>query len=176
MNHCTKCGSPLTQSIPKGDDRPRYVCTNCGHIHYLNPRMVVGTIPVWENEILLVRRSIEPKYGLWTLPAGFLENGETVMEGARRESTEEANAKMGELIPFGLFNLTQVNQIYFMFRGNLQSTDFSPGYESLETRLFKEDEIPWDSLAFTVIRVTLEIFFKDRINGSYGFHMEDIYF
>ncbi len=176
IKYCTQCGSSVDHVIPAGDDRPRYVCANCGHIHYHNPKNVVGSIPVWEDKILLVKRSIEPCYGKWTLPAGYLENGESVKDGARRETREEANATLGEMHPFGLFNMTQISQIYFMFYGQLLSTDFSAGHESLEVSLFKEEEIPWNKLAFKVIRHTLELFFQDRVAKTFPFHMDNIYF
>ena len=176
INFCTQCGSPVDHVIPKDDDRLRFVCKNCGYIHYLNPKIVVGSIPIWEDKILLVKRSIDPCYGKWTLPAGYLENGESVKDGARRETREEANATLGEMHNFGLFNLTQINQIYFMFYSELLKTDFSAGHESLEASLFKEEEIPWDEIAFKVIRHTLELFFKDRASQNYSFHMENLYF
>lgn len=136
----------------------------------------MGSIPIWEEKILLVKRAIDPSYGKWTLPAGYLENGESVLEGALRETREEANARLDALAPFGMFNLTQINQIYFIFWGRLRDLDFGAGYESLEVRLFDEKEIPWDEIAFKVIRETLQHFFTDRRAGSFEFHMEDIYF
>lgn len=176
MKHCTQCGSLVEMNVPAGDDRPRHVCTNCGFIHYHNPKLVVGTIPIWQDKILLVKRAIEPRLGKWTLPAGYLENGESVVDGARRETTEEAKADLGELTPFGVFNMTQIDQIYFMFYGKLNSTNFGPGTESLEAALFTEDEIPWDEMAFKVIHHTLKLFLQDRKNNHFTFHMEDIFF
>jgi len=176
IQYCTQCGAQTVKAIPKGDDRERDVCTKCGFIHYFNPRLVVGSIPIWKDKILLVKRAIEPCYGKWTLPAGYLENGESVLEGAIRETKEEANARLEGLIPFGMFNLTQVNQIYFMFYGNLSDMEFSAGDESLDARLFTEADIPWDSIGFKVIKETLQRFFKDRSSGSFGFHMEDVFF
>ncbi len=162
--------------IPEGEDRLRHVCTQCGFIHYQNPKMVVGCIPVWKDKILLVKRSIEPRYGKWTLPAGYLENGESAADGASRETLEEANARVSDLKPFGMFNMPQINQIYFMFLSDLVDTDFGAGHESLEVRLYKEEEIPWDEIAFKVIKRTMELFFEDRSTGEFTFHMEDIYF
>ena len=176
VNFCTQCGSPTEQGIPEGDDRIRQICTKCGFIHYHNPKMVVGSIPTWEDKILLVKRAIEPCYGKWTLPAGYLENGESVVDGARRETREEANATLGDMTPFGMFNLTQINQIYFMFYSDLLSADFGAGHESLEVDLFTEDEIPWDEIAFKVIKLTLERFFEDRKANNFTFHMENLYF
>jgi len=174
MKYCSQCGGELTQRIPSGDSLLRHVCTVCGTIHYQNPKMVVGCIPEWENKILLCRRAIEPRYGLWTLPAGFMENGETTAEGAARETREEAGAQieMGPL--YTLFNLPHINQVYFMFRARLLDLDFKPGFESLEARLFTEQEIPWDQLAFRTIKSTLELYFHDRANGGFAFHFGDI--
>lgn len=176
INFCIKCGSKVAQSTPPDEDRERAVCQNCGFIHYENPKMVVGCLPVWEDKILLAKRSIEPRLGKWTLPAGYLENGETMAEGARRETLEEAGADSGELIPYGMYNLPQVNQIYMMFRTDLLHTEFRGGFESLEVKLFKEADIPWDEMAFKVIRVCLEHFFADRTRGTFPFHTDDIYF
>ena len=176
INFCTQCGSATKIEIPQGDDRERDVCTKCGFIHYFNPRLVVGTIPIWEDKILIVKRAIEPCYGRWTLPAGYLENGESVLDGALRETREEANARIENLQSFGLFNMTQINQIYYMFYGQLSDTNFDAGAESLEVKLVKEEDVPWDEIAFKVIRVTLERFFEDRRKGSFDYHMENIYF
>mgnify|MGYP001826432028 CR=1 FL=1 len=170
MKFCSHCGAGLTQRIPAGDDRPRFVCDQCHTIHYQNPRMVVGTIPEWEDRILLCRRAIEPRAGRWTLPAGYLENGETMIDGARRETREEAGAALNDLTPFALFDLPFINQIYLMFRGPLRTADCHPGEESLEVRLFREDAIPWDELAFVVVRETLERYFSDRTEGRFRLH------
>ena len=167
INFCNNCGGEVALSLPPDEDRERAVCQSCGFIHYENPKMVVGCIPVWKDEILLVKRSIEPRLGKWTLPAGYMENGETMADGARRETIEE---------PYGLYNLTQVNQVYMMFRTELLNTNFRGGAESLEVRLFKEADIPWGEIAFKVIRVCLERFLTDRRNGRFPFLVEDIYF
>lgn len=176
INFCTQCGGKVSSIIPADEDRLRGVCESCGFIHYENPKMVVGCIPVWKDEILLVRRAIEPRLGLWTLPAGYLENGETVADGARRETLEEAGAHHGELIPYGLYNLPRLSQIYMIFRTELLNVDFRGGAESLEVKLFTEAEIPWDEMAFKVIRVCLEHFFADRRRGRFPFHTDDIHF
>ena len=136
--------------------------------------MVVGTIPIWDNNVLLCRRAIEPRYGKWTLPAGYLENGETVAEGAIRETREEAGASIDRVQPFALFNLTFVNHIYFMFYASLTDSQVSPGEESLSVRLFPEKEIPWEEISFSVIERTLKYYFADRKKGCYSFHMDDI--
>ncbi len=174
MKYCSLCGLKLIHRIPEKDDRPRFICENCEMIHYENPKMVVGTIPIWEDKILFCRRAIEPQYGKWTLPAGFLENGETVEEGAIRETYEEAKARVVELKPYALYNLTFVNQIYLMFQARLREPVFSAGDESLEVVLYTEDEVPWDDLAFPVIRKTLQHYFNDLKHGSFSFYMDDI--
>ena len=174
MNYCNRCGSPVVHHIPDGDDKPRFVCMACQMIHYENPKMVVGCIPVWKNSILFCRRAIEPCYGKWTIPAGFLENGETVAEGAKRETFEEARAKVDGLEPFGMYDLTFVNQIYFIFRANLINLDFGAGDESLDVCLFSEHDIPWDELAFPVIREALIQYVKDSQTGVFSFHTSSI--
>lgn len=167
MNFCSQCGSPVTARIPIGDDRQRFVCDGCGTIHYQNPKMVVGCIPEWEDRILLCRRSIEPKHGKWTLPAGYLENDETVTEGAKRETREEAGARVESLEPYALMSIAFISQVYLIFRARLTDTDFAPGTESSEVRLFSETEIPWEDLAFRVIRETLSRYFRDRPSGIF---------
>src|SRR3954469_23725565 len=139
MNFCSACGAPVVQRIPEGDNLPRWVCGNCETIHYENPRMIVGCVGEWDSKILLCRRAIEPRYGLWTVPAGFMENGETTADGAMRETLEEANARveMGPL--YALYNIPHINQVYMLFRGRLIDTDVSPGVETLETRLVTEE-------------------------------------
>ena len=174
MNYCSNCGHSLTYSTPPGDDRSRYCCDSCGAIHYQNPTMVVGCIPEIQDQILLCRRAIEPCYGKWTLPAGYLENGETVAAGAERETYEEARAKVEILEPYALYNICYVNQIYLMFRARLVDHKFGVGNESLEVKLFSEDEIPWDEIAFQVIRETLVQYVKDRPSGIFPFYIGDI--
>jgi ADP-ribose pyrophosphatase YjhB (NUDIX family) len=160
--------------IPEGDTLPRYVCTACRVIHYENPKIVVGCIPEWKDRILLCRRAIEPRHGLWTLPAGFMENAETLVQGAERETLEEANARveMGEL--YSIYNVPHINQVHVLFRSRLLDLDFSPGIESLDVKLFREAEIPWDTLAFRVIREPLNRYFEERRRGKLGFHMGTI--
>jgi ADP-ribose pyrophosphatase YjhB (NUDIX family) len=172
----------VTVAIPEGDNRPRYVCTQCGTIHYQNPKMVIGSIPVWEQagelKVLLCKRAIEPRYGYWTLPAGFMENEETTAEAAVRETEEEAgaNIELGNL--FTLLNVAHVHQVHLFYLARLLDLDYAAGIESLDVQLFAEHEIPWDELAFPTIRTTLELFFADRRKmregGSYGFHSRDI--
>lgn len=182
MKFCSECAHPLTVTVPEGDNRPRYVCTHCGTIHYQNPKMVIGSIPVWERDgelkVLLCKRAIEPRHGYWTLPAGFMENEETTSEAAARETEEEAgaNVRLGPL--FTLLNVAHVHQVHLFYLAELLDLDFAPGIESLDVQLFSEDEIPWGDLAFPTIRTTLELFFADRAKmsegGSYGVHTQDI--
>ncbi len=174
MKFCSECGSTVTTAVPAGDNRPRHVCTACGTIHYQNPKIVTGCIPVWEDQVLLCRRAIEPRKGLWTLPAGFMENGESAQEGAARETLEEANARVRVEQLYTTFNLPLISQVYLLFRGRLEDTDFFPGEESLEVALFREDGIPWDELAFPVVRETLRLFFQDRRLGVFVPRVGDI--
>jgi ADP-ribose pyrophosphatase YjhB (NUDIX family) len=174
VKFCPHCAAPVALRVPEGDTHPRHVCTACGAIHYQNPKVVVGCIPQWEDKILLCRRAIEPRHGLWTLPAGFMENDETTIEGAVRETLEEAGARVDVLDLHTLFNLPHVNQVYVMFRGNLLDLDFGPGPESLEVALYEESEIPWDAMAFPVIEQTLKLYFEDRRRGHYRIHTGDI--
>jgi ADP-ribose pyrophosphatase YjhB (NUDIX family) len=160
MNFCSECGQSVSQVIPKGDNRSRHVCTSCGKIHYINPNNVCGAILTQGDRILLCKRAIEPRYGLWTLPAGFMENGETVTEAAARETLEEANAISHDLKLFGVFSLPHISQVYMMFKGELAEGKHSPGSESLETELFSFDEIPWEKLAFPVIDYSLKLFLQ----------------
>lgn len=160
MNFCSHCGGLVKTMIPEGDNRQRFVCDACNIVHYQNPKNVAGAILTWQDKVLLCKRSIEPRYGLWTLPAGFMENNETVAEAAARESMEEANAQAGQLKLFGVFSLPYISQVYMMFSGRLVSDDVSPGIESLEVGLFSRDQIPWDEIAFPVVTHSLELFFK----------------
>ncbi len=174
MKYCSQCGAPVEMRVPAGEHLPRHVCRACGAIHYQNPKVVVGTIPEWEGKVLLCRRAIEPRYGLWTLPAGFLENDETTIEGAARETLEEASARVEVASLYALFNLPQVNQIYVMFRARLLDLQYGPGPESLEVELYEEADIPWDRLAFPVIHKTLQLYYEDRRRGEFGTHTGDI--
>ncbi len=174
MKFCSDCGSPVTVKVPEGDNLPRHICDNCNTIHYQNPKIVTGCIPEWEDKILLCKRAIEPRYGLWTLPAGFMENDETIQQAAMRETTEEANARVEITGLYGLFNIPHINQVYMLFRASLLDLDFAPGDESLEVRLYTEDDIPWDELAFPVITETLMRYFEDRGNNSFCLQTGDI--
>jgi len=174
MNFCSHCGGAVALSVPVGDHLPRHICPTCHTIHYQNPKMVVGTIPEWGDKILLCRRAIEPKLGLWTLPAGFMENQETTAQGAARETWEEAYAKVDILSLYSLYNLPHIDQVYLMFRAKLLNLDFGPGPESLEVALFDEQDIPWGMLAFRTVEATLRAYFSDRKKGAFEFHMGDI--
>lgn len=167
MRYCSQCGASVTFTVPKGDNMPRHVCAECDTIHYQNPKIVVGCIPEWEDQLLLCKRAIEPRYGLWTLPAGFMENGETVQEGAARETLEEAEARVEVGALYALFNLPHINQVYMLFRARLLAPEFGPGTESLETQLMSESEIPWDEIAFPVIHESLQLYFRDRAEGRF---------
>ena len=174
MNFCSFCGAKVSLLVPVGDNRERHVCVDCGRVHYQNPNVVTGCIPEWGDRILLCQRAIEPRYGTWTLPAGFLENGESSMAGAAREALEEANAEMRDMKLFSIFSIPHINQVYTFFRGTLLNGAAAPGEESLEVRLVAEDEVPWDRLAFPVVVETLKLYFSDRKSGSYDTHYGDI--
>lgn len=174
MKYCNQCGSKLAYRIPEGDDRARYICDVCQTIHYQNPKMVVGCIPTWEDRVLLCRRSIEPCYGKWTIPAGFFEQGETAEAGAKRELYEEARVTVEFLEPYAFYDIPHISQVYLIFRGPLKDHNFRAGHESLEVLLFKENEIPWDDLAFTVVRKALRRYYKDFLTGIFPFHMGDV--
>jgi ADP-ribose pyrophosphatase YjhB (NUDIX family) len=167
IRYCNQCGSAATYRIPEGDSLPRAVCDACGTIQYENPKIVVGCLPVWEDRILICKRAIEPRFGLWTLPAGFMENEESAQEGAAREALEEANARVeiGDL--YTLYSLPHISQVYMMFLAKLVDPDVSPGVESLEVKLVTEQEIPWDEIAFTMVRLTLRHYLEDRKTGIY---------
>ena len=175
MNFCSRCGSKeMLWRVPDGDNRPRHICDACGEIFYENPKIVAGCIPVWGEQILLCKRAIEPRFGWWTLPAGFMENGETTAEAAARETWEEACSRVEVAELFAVFNLPQINQIYMMFRAHLPVLEFAPGVESLECKLYYEHEIPWPELAFPTITHTLRFYFEDRARGRYELHFGDI--
>lgn len=165
MKFCSNCAQPVNFAIPPGDNRPRHCCPACGSIHYQNPRAVVGTLPVIGERVLLCKRAIEPRYGYWTLPAGFMENGETTSEGAVRETAEEAGASIELQNLYSVIDVPHVDQIHMFFRARLLDERFDPGTESLEVRLFSECEIPWDQIAFRTVGQTLRWFFEDRAAG-----------
>lgn len=165
MKFCSDCAHPLVIQIPAGDHLPRYVCPSCGAIHYQNPRIIAGCIPEWEDKILICRRAIEPRYGYWTLPAGFMENGETVQHGAAREAQEEALAdvEIGSLL--AVVNVIKSHQVHMLFRSTLKNLNFGAGPESLEVKLIHPRDIPWDDIAFGSVRFALERFIEDQAAG-----------
>ncbi|HTP40508.1 MAG TPA: NUDIX hydrolase [Steroidobacteraceae bacterium] len=175
MKFCPDCGANVEFLTPAGDHLPRWVCTVCGHVHYENPKLVVGCVPEWEGRILLCRRAIEPRHGFWTLPAGFMEKGETLQEAAARETREEAEAEVeiGSLL--AIVHVLHVAQVHVMFRARLRAPRFGAGAESLETRLFDVADIPWPLLAFQSVRFSLQRYLEDRAAGREPLHFADLH-
>ena len=175
MRFCSQCGSDqVAFEIPPGDSRPRHFCRACGTIHYQNPRVIAGCLVTHGDRVLLCRRAIEPRRGFWTMPAGFLENGETLQDSAARETREEADAQVAIDDLYAIFNLTHIHQVYVFFRGRLVDGQYGVGEESLESRLFAEDEVPWEELAFPTIHKTLKYYFADRQGGQFPVRVRDI--
>lgn len=174
IKHCRACGDAVTYLVPADDNRERAVCPACGTIHYENPLNVVGTVPAWGDQVLLCLRNIEPRRGFWTLPAGFLELGETTAQGALRETDEEAGARVDLQGLFTVLNVVHVGQVHLYYRATLRDVDFAPGPETIEARLFREDEVPWDEIAFRSVSETLRRYFDDRRAGRFGVHCADI--
>lgn len=174
MKFCSECGGTTETLIPEGDSRLRAVCSACKTIHYVNPKMVLGTIPAWGDQVLLCRRAIEPRYGLWTLPAGFMEIEESTANGAMRETMEEAGARIELGSLFSVFDIPHVNQVHLFYLAQLKDLEFAAGPESLEVKLFTEDEIPWNRIAFRTITATLKFYFHDRRQGVMSIHTGDI--
>ncbi len=174
MNFCSVCGEKVSLIMPAGDNRMRFVCSQCETIHYQNPKVVTGCIPQWQDKILLCKRAIEPRYGLWTLPAGFMENGESNREGAARETFEEANAKLTNMTLFSVFSIAHISQIYTMYRADLVAGEASPGIESLEVALMAEEDIPWGNLAFKVIEENLKLYYQDKTAGTFSVHYGEL--
>lgn len=174
MNYCSECGHTVTLTIPHGDDRPRFVCAGCQTVHYRNPKMVVGAIPEWDGKILLCQRAIAPAIGRWTLPAGYLENRETITECAIRETKEEAGADITDLRPYAIINLPFIEQVYFIFRANLENNAFHPGPESLAVQLIPPEEIRWPELAFSSMHKVLEVYVADLRTAQFPFRCLDI--
>jgi len=178
LKHCRECGCPVAYRLPDdGDTRERAICTACHTVHYENPLNVVGTVPVWGEsgeQVLLCKRNIEPRRGMWTLPAGFMELGETTAQGAARETQEEAGAQFEMQALFAIMNVARVGQVHLFYLAQLLSTDFDPGHETMEAKLFTETEIPWDDIAFRTVKETLTRYFADRRQGQFGTHVVDI--
>jgi len=167
MNFCSSCGESVVLKIPAGDDRERYVCSSCDLIHYSNPRVIVGCVPVYDGKVLMCKRAIEPRKNYWTLPAGFMENGETTPAGAARETWEEAEAKVSDLALYRIFDVPYISQVYMFYRCTVDDGKFGVGPESLETALYTEQEVPWDNIAFPVVKETLREYFRDAEAGTY---------
>ena len=176
MKFCTSCGSAVELRIPEGDDRERHVCTSCELILYINPRVIVGCLPVYEDKVLLCKRAIEPRKNFWTLPAGFMENRETTVQGAARETWEEARARVENLELYRIFDIPYISQVYMFYRCDLVDGAYGVGPESLETGLYTEAEIPWDEIAFPVVKKTLKSYFSDRVNNVYPVEVSAIEF
>ena len=172
VQFCPMCAAPMAVKLSGVDAHPREVCSVCGFVHYVNPLPVVGTVPVWGDKVLLCRRAIEPRKGFWTLPAGFMETNETLKDGAARETWEESGAhiEVKELLTLIDVPLANPSQVHFYFVAELQDLDWNPGPETLEQRLFSEDEIPWDEISFTTVKTTLEHYFADRRVGRLSLH------
>ena len=174
IKYCNVCGAQVVHRIPEGDSLVRAVCEACGTIHYQNPKIVVGCVPAYGDRILICKRAIEPRLGLWTLPAGFMENDESASEGAAREALEEANARVEIEDLYTVYSIPHISQVYMMFRARLLDLDFSPGLESLEVKLVTPGEIPWNELAFAMVRRTLEHYLQDRESGVFVPRFGDI--
>jgi ADP-ribose/FAD diphosphatase len=170
MKFCSTCGALVERRIPSGEDRERYVCASCGAIHYENPRMVVGCIIEEQGKLLLCKRAIQPRYGYWTVPAGFLELGESTVQGAIRETYEEAGARVQVLAPYAHFDIPYIGQAYIFYRARMLTPEFSAGSESLEVELVPPEKIPWGELAFQVVRVSLELYVEDSRTGNFRMH------
>ncbi|MCI4441464.1 NUDIX hydrolase [Tibeticola sp.] len=175
IKHCRNCGAPVVYRLPDdGDTRERAICTACHTVHYENPLNVVGTVPYLGERVLLCKRNIEPRWGKWTLPAGFMELGETALQGAARETDEEAGAHFQIEGLFSVLSVPRVGQVHLFYRARLLDEQFAPGHETIEARLFSEAEVPWEELAFRTVRETLLRFFADQRRGTFGVHSVDI--
>lgn len=175
MKYCIECGTDrVILKIPEGDNRSRYICKVCDYIHYQNPRMICGTLPIHNGKILLCKRAIEPRYGLWTLPAGFMENGETLEAAAARETYEESLARSIDSNLYCIFSLPHINQIHIFYKCNIENGDFGAGSETLEASLYAIEDIPWDQLAFRTVARCIKHYVKDKDSGEFGIHVEDI--
>ena len=177
MKFCHHCAAPLVVRVPEGDDKPRHCCDDCDVIFYQNPKNVVGTLTIHDEKVLLCKRAIQPRVGKWTLPAGFMENGESSLNGAIRETKEEAGANIiiADNSLYTLFNLPSINQVYMFFRAELADLEFNPGPESEEVALFSEGEIPWAQIAFPVVKSTLEHYFQDLKTNRFPVRMFDVH-
>jgi ADP-ribose pyrophosphatase YjhB (NUDIX family) len=174
MNYCTLCGQNLTLRIPATDDRERHVCDSCGHVHYVNPRIIVCALPCFEDKVLLCKRAIEPRYGLWTLPGGFMEMGESTIDAARRETLEEAGARIEVLELYAMYHIIHIDQVHMFYRARLCDLNFAAGSESLDVRLLREEEVPWDDMAFPAVTDALRQYFRDRPSQRFPLRLADV--
>ena len=174
MKFCSNCAAPVVQRVPPGDTLTRWVCDQCGDIHYQNPRLVVGTVPDYQGKLLLCRRAIEPRYGYWTLPAGFMENDETTGQAALRETLEEAGVRVELGAPFSMISVPHVNQVHLFYLARVTELGTKPGEETLEVGFFDEARVPWKDIAFRTVGLTLKRYYADRGKGSFAFHAEDL--
>jgi len=174
MNFCSNCSKAVIQKIPEGDNRLRHVCESCETIHYQNPRVITGILPIYKDQILLCKRSIEPRVGYWTLPAGYLENGESTLEGAMRECFEESLANVVNPNLYAIYDIPQIHQVYVFYRAELEKPIFGPTSESSEVALFDAADIPWNELAFPMVEATLDHYLEDRETGEFTVIREDI--
>jgi len=176
VKFCSECAAPIERLIPEGDDHLRDVCSNCKTIFYQNPKVIVGTLPVWGDKVMLCKRAIEPRLGYWTLPAGFLELSESTWQGAKRETWEEAGAKVDEGMLYGVYDLPYISQIYMFYLAEVVDGKFEAGKESLEVAWFDHADIPWQTLAFPVINAMLERYYTDRESDNIATFHETIEF
>ena len=174
MKYCSNCAAPVEFKVPEHDDRERYCCPSCNHIHYVNPKVIVGCIPIWEDKILMCKRGIEPRKGYWTLPGGFMEMDETTEQGALRETWEETRARAEIVKLHGVYNIPQISQIYFFYLANLLAPDYETTFESIEIRLCEKKDIPWDQLAFKVVDLALKQYVDDKDNIQLPYHHSEI--
>ena len=175
VKFCSECGSDsINEIIPEGDDRLRFVCGKCNMVHYQNPKAIVGCIPFYQDKILLCKRAIEPRKDYWTLPAGFLENGESITDGAIRETLEEANARVRLINMYSIYNIPHISQVHILFRAELEDLNFYAGPESSDVRLFTLDEIDWNNISFMAVRETIRHYFNDFTTGQYRLRIGDI--
>ncbi len=165
MKFCSQCGQPVVSTVPDGDNRERYVCPDCKTVHYQNPLIVAGCVPEYQGKILLCKRAIEPRVGYWTVPAGFMELGETVADAAARETLEEGEAQVEVGALIAVVDIVQAGQVHMFFAGTLHKAEFGAGHETLAADLFTADEIPWDDIAFPSVRIALEQFLRNRRSG-----------
>ena len=171
MKYCSNCGQPVELRVPPGDNLPRYVCPACATIHYLNPKIVVGCVPEHQGRILLCKRAIEPRLGYWTVPAGFMEIGETLQAAAARESWEEALARVEVGSLLAVVNVVHAHQVHVMFRARMTAPDYGAGAESLEVGLYRPEEIPWTEIAFPSVEFALRRYLED--SGGNGLYLTD---